>query len=314
MKNRISKLVVLLCVLSLLASGSVPAMASNAMDTGADCSLTVNYNDPDDGSPVVGAGFALFLVAKPGNGAYELTGSFKNMPVELKELDTAAMADMAKTIEALAALYGIAPTESGKTDEKGVYAVDGLEAGLYLLRGYSHSQNGRSYTTSPVLIYLPGYDEAEGQWVYDVEISAKSKVKSEDGGKVERKVLKVWKDDGSERPKEITVHLLRNGETFDTVTLSARNGWSHTWKDLEEDSYWMVAEDVPKGYTVTVAQEGITFVMTNTKPGTPPPSPPPPPDLPQTGQLWWPIPLLAAAGLVMFVTGYVRNRGKRNEN
>ena len=31
-------------------------------------------------------------------------------------------------------------------------------------------------------------------------------------------------------------------------------------------------------------------------------------DLPQTGQLWWPVPMLAAGGMFLFLIGWARNR------
>ena len=37
----------------------------------------------------------------------------------------------------------------------------------------------------------------------------------------------------------------------------------------------------------------------------PPPPPPPPPDLPQTGQLNWPIPLMAVSGAVLLIIGLI---------
>ena len=45
---------------------------------------------------------------------------------------------------------------------------------------------------------------------------------------------------------------------------------------------------------------------------TPTPTPPvtktPPPKLPQTGQLWWPVPLLVIAGLLFILAGWRRKR------
>ena len=94
------------------------------------------------------------------------------------------------------------------------------------------------------------------------------------------------------------------------------------------------------GYTVNVTQEGITFVVTNTyipgKPGEPKPGDGDPDDgtmiedsdipfsvlgatqqgmqtLPQTGQLWWPIPLLVCCGLFCIVVGVIRHRGVYDE-
>ena len=67
-----------------------------------------------------------------------------------------------------------------------------------------------------------------------------------------------------------------------------------------------------------VTREGITFVVTNTYdedvPDEPTPISPsepdePEPNLPQTGQLWWPVPLLICAGLLFVIVGLVRRRG-----
>lgn len=81
----------------------------------------------------------------------------------------------------------------------------------------------------------------------------------------------------------------------------------HTW-ELED-------------YTVLVTQEGTTFVVTNTyDEGTPenpeqPENPDQPgnPTLPQTGQLWWPVPVLVAGGLLLIVIGLLRRRGNTHE-
>ena len=59
---------------------------------------------------------------------------------------------------------------------------------------------------------------------------------------------------------------------------------------------------MPNGYTVTMAQEGNVFVLTNTYPRKQPPT------LPQTGMLWWPVPILACAGLALLITGLILRR------
>lgn len=173
-----------------------------------------------------------------------------------------------------------------------------------------------------------------------------SKVPSRDdrSDTINRKVLKVWKDAGHEsaRPKEIVVQLLCNGHVYDTVTLNAGNNWRYNWYDLDADDRWTVVEKEAKGYVVSVSRSGTTFVVTNTykpdepgkptpeqpsdtpnKPGTPntptsgKPNTPGRPSsggvsntskLPQTGQLWWPVPLLVCAGLMCFVIGIVKSR------
>ncbi|MBR6791305.1 MAG: Cna B-type domain-containing protein [Oscillospiraceae bacterium] len=164
---------------------------------------------------------------------------------------------------------------------------------------------------------------------------------------VTRKVLKVWReDDPADRPASIKVQLLRGGKLYDEVELTAKNNWRHTWHDLDTGARWTVTEDVPDGYTVTVSREGITFVITNTKedepsvpadpvdpvdpssdpssepssdpssepsggePGGPgdPSDPSDPGDLPQTGQLWWPVPMLFCCGLALILLGLLLRR------
>lgn len=38
------------------------------------------------------------------------------------------------------------------------------------------------------------------------------------------------------------------------------------------------------------------------------------PDIPQTGQLWWPVPLLACGGMALFLTGWLRRRGSADSD
>ena len=106
------------------------------------------------------------------------------------------------------------------------------------------------------------------------------------------------------------MQLLENGRVVDTVVLSEENHWQYTWENLKGSSKWQVAEaKTPEGYTVSVAQEGSTFIMTNTCPSDTPSR------LPQTGMLWWPVPLLACAGLLFVVMGYIlrRRHGESDE-
>lgn len=175
------------------------------------------------------------------------------------------------------------------------------------------------------MVMLPSLDKENNTWIYDVTANAKhdSEPVPEEPKTITRKVLKVWKDEGheKERPKEIEVQLLKDGEVFDTVTLSTSNDWRYTWDELDESFKWTVAEKELEDYTVLVTREGTTFVVTNTyDEGTPenpeqPENPDQPgnPTLPQTGQLWWPVPVLVAGGLLLIVIGLLRRRGNTHE-
>ena len=128
----------------------------------------------------------------------------------------------------------------------------------------------------------------------------------------EVEVEKIWEDGGheKERPAKIQVHLLCDGKVYDTVTLDAGNQWKYLWTDLEIGHEWKVEESsaLPR-YSVRVAQSGGKFTVVNTYG---PPETPPGEILPQTGQLWWPIPVLLCAGLLFIVLGLYT--GKRNDD
>lgn len=318
MKIRARFRAVTLCVLILVMMLPTRAFAAQSIDPAKSTSLTMSYRDGDD--PIMSARFDLHFVAeRNANGEYVMNGDFKNISVELEDMDSDGMLALAATLTAYIGYMDIQPLASGVTDSEGVLEFGGLKAGLYLVQGYTHEQDGYTYTSTPFLAYLPAYDEANDQWIYDLAVFPKheSAPDTPNDETVDRKVIKVWNDGGdeSERPGHIVVHLLRNGDIYDTVMLSAENNWRHTWTELDNDYTWTVVEVVPKGYTVTITKEGITFVITNSKPNdTPPPdNSTSPPTLPQTGQLWWPVPLLAAAGIILFLIGYIRNRGAFDE-
>ena len=127
-----------------------------------------------------------------------------------------------------------------------------------------------------------------------------------------------------------------NSAVRDTKTLSAQNGWSFTWSGLD-DGQWTVREkSVPDQYSVSQTEEttadGKIVTITNT---TPPvgvkgesrektsetekgkkgvkgssrqgdtASVESASRLPQTGQLWWPVWLLAGIAAVCLIIGLI---------
>ena len=121
----------------------------------------------------------------------------------------------------------------------------------------------------------------------------------------------MWEQDlDNNRPSSIQVDLLQKdaqGNTilYDQQILNAENHWSYTWNDLSSKYTWNVVETtVPRGYTVSSNSEGNTVVLTNTaktpviveqqKPSN---------QIPLTGQLLWPVPVLIITGITFLVIG-----------
>ena len=338
-KRRRQLYIALVCLAAVISLLPRSARAIGRIDTDQPVSLTVRCQKEQ---AVSGVRFSLYQVADvSGTAAFRLTGDFAGYPVSLDDLSSADWQALAGTLAAYAARDHLAPLDSGRTGSDGTLRFPqqqkSLLPGLYLVVGDSYTAGNRIYTPSPFLICLPNLDSETDMWVYDETVDPKYTWETGDGGDegggtVRRKVLKVWEDDGAEdeRPESVTVQLLRNGKVYDTVTLSGKNRWSYEWSGLEQGDIWQVVEaDVPEEYTVTVSREGVTFVVTNTlteeitdEPTPEGPLPEVPeenipdepvpqgPALPQTGVLWWPVPLLACAGMALFLAGWARRRSE----
>ena len=282
----------------------VPAavLATGHIDAGREASLRVYFGENGTGFP--GVSFSMYHAADVSEtGVYTLTGDFAKYPVSLEDLDSAGWRALAQTLAAYAARDELPPLQMKTTGQDGECHFSGLTAGLYLVIGERYTAENAVYTPEPMLVSLPG--QTEDDWNYDAEAICKFDREDTPAETICRKVQKVWKDQGGEgkRPEEIAVQLLENGRVADTITLSKENNWEYTWKNLDGNSRWQIAEaKVPNGYTVTISQEGTICIITNTRPYEPPPK------LPQTGMLWWPVPVLACGGLLLIVTGLVVRR------
>lgn len=344
MGKRITKaLVVLVCMLGLL---TVPAAAQTE---GAEAvSLRLQYVDEGRGDrPLAGLRLTLYRVADvTGVEGYRLTPEFSSARVDLTGSDAGAAAEtLCAFAQSEPETVEPAKAAQGETDEEGSFFVPELLPGLYLVTGETLRVSGGAYTPVPFLLALPQQDSG-GNVCRDVSLRIAQKLTQEPEDPsddcLDIEVKKVWRsDDAAQRPEHVTVLLLRNGERYASAELNEQNGWYWRWNGLSRSDAWMLAEEVPAGYTVLIEKDAdsrkITFTVTNTgthsmeepptegeSDETPPPAPQPPSDgtpdapdrLPQTGMLWQPVELLAAAGAAFLLAGWhVRRRsGTRDDN
>lgn len=309
MKKRMRRMIVCMIVFALIFS--TIAFAVEVPDLTKKCALLIAYTYDD--VPVASAEFDLYRVGDLSED-YELSlsGDFADYPVEVNGLDDKAFTKAADTLAGYVALDGHKPLKSVTTDTSGKARFDELDAGLYLLIGKSLKTDAGRYDVENQLIILPYAENTAGEWTYELEIKPKATFEETKPDPLKLMVVKVWDDKESgeiKRPVSVTVHLLRDGEKFDTVVLDEECNWRHEWTDLDRTYDWSVAEDVPTDYTVSIALEGTKFIITNTCKTPPPsPSPTPPPSIPQTGQLWWPVPVLLLIGTAMLAMGFMWRR------
>ena len=119
-------------------------------------------------------------------------------------------------------------------------------------------------------------------------------------------VNKLWKNDkeAGKRPETITVTLYKDGVKYDSKTISEKDKWTCTWKNLPSQYKWTVDEsNLPAGYTKSITQKGNTFTITNTYSS-----------IPGTGDssapiLWALLVLTTAAGAVLTIRKLRKEKG-----
>ena len=273
----------------LMLSCSVPAMAAGSPSTG---SITVTMADAKDKSPIVGAPLDIYhvatLIIDAGNNMYySYTDSFRGCGHELTDPDLAAL--LAVFVEG----KGIQSTRL-VTDSSGKASVGTLPLGLYLVK-QTAAVNGYALC-KPFLVSVPA--QIENALVYDVQAAPKTDIEK----LTNITIKKQWNiDRHSSAPSSVTVALHDNGKLIGTFTLNAANNWEVNLENMPaSDGYTVTEQNVPKGFTATYSKNGNCFIVTNSS------------TLAQTGQLVWPIPLLAAMGMLLLALGIVilRKPGK----
>ena len=257
-------------------------------------SISVTLMAQDSKTPITGAELSLYYVAtvrlnSKNNLSYTFTDAFKNCGCALDDPALSVKLDV------FVENYSVAK-EKLVTDAHGKVSFTNLPLGLYFVK-QTNTVAGYAPCTS-FLVTVPNYTD-EG-YVYDVNASPKTDV----ARLTSITIKKVWNTDASAKVVDsVTVQLLRDGVVVETAILSDQNNWQVTYSDMpESDTYSIKELAVPKGFTATYQQKGYVFTVTNTS------------TLIQTGQLMWPIPVLAVSGMLFIAVGIALLQKKRKTN
>lgn len=306
-----------LCMVIMLFPLHVVAAPEND-----ETSLTIKY-------PVGNVYFIFYKVADFSEyGDFELVSPFDIYADEItnleilekapEEMTTESWVNLAYTLQSYVVSERISYDFIERTSESGRITIENIDKGLYLIIGEQAESEEKIYTPAPVMMTVPNRDEA-GEWDNQVVLDYSGKTSINDIYD-EYTVRKDWVDDGYEnkRPEQITVDLYMvsadgSGELYEKdIVLNADNNWTYTWTDLPTGYKWIVYEnDVPDNYKVSNQVDGNKLILVNTydEPGTPDtPTSPPGGRVPQTGQLWWPVPFLTIFGIAFFAIGWVRRK------
>lgn len=290
-------------------------------------SITLNISDSTTGTPLKNAAFRIYLFAE----AYEIgngIGYDYVIPYDECKMDMDNLQDAYLPIHLTHFAYtNSLPYTEKVSDEKGHIVFDDLVPGVYLVLPSGSIEN--YFMPSPFVINIPLYDNENKNWIYDINATPKMKIhsNSEENSTTYISVKKVWESDVN-HPESVTVSLLCDFKSVETVELNEENSWSFRWENLSKKHTWSVVEaQVPDGYTVSYEVSSNTVVIINKKnkdeATTSPADRLPedeetttaPEELIYTGQLNWPIPVFTIAGLLLFSLGWaLLNLGKKENS
>ena len=275
----------------LLISLTLPCLA--AAESGK---ITVTLEDKDK-NIINGLEVYFCQIAELNSTGYHLTNAFENSGISISGIVNTPNEMTAKTI----ADYIKSNNVSAKSviSENGKAVVSDLNLGIWIV----YPQENSKYTFNPYIVFLPF--ESNGKLYY--EISSSPKVEDSNLNEMNIYVVKKWDDRNNaskKRPDSVTVELLENDIVVTEAVLSEANGWTHTFTKLSKNGNYSVREKAVADYKASYSgdfQNG--FIVTNTYVGE---------KLPQTGQYWWPIVIIAIAGIGFVLLGIFELGAKKN--
>ena len=315
-----------MCLILLFAMLFSPSSFAESAAEKEEYSVTIVCRS--EGNEIPGLVYSLYRVADmEDDGTLSPVGEFASLPVALN-VGEDGRDKLAQTLKAYVFADSVSPSLRGTTGEDGTALVSVPEPGLYLMTAERISIGLLTYSTKPLLLTLPSGNPAGKDPLNRISVFPKFSAEEnpEDNPTdetVTRKVIVVWDDENVPelRPERVTIELHRNGEIVDQEELNELNGWRWTWDGLPVRDHlgsvneWTVVERIGTDHTVMIEERGITFVVVNTLDGETEASSDinvetEEPKLPQTGQLWMPVPYLICGGLLLILTGTLLIRRK----
>ena len=286
--------IISVCSVLLLLFGFSDTVFADEFNIDRMGSITVTLTDNEENKAIVGAEISLYYVAeieeiKNDKIRYIYTKEFENSKISLDDKDFVTKIEDFITQKEPSCIKAI-------TNQDGSTTFEELPLGVYYLMQTS-SVDGFA-PCIPFIVTVP--NENNGDYVYDVDATPKTEVQK----LTSITIKKVWNTNAAAKAsKNVKVELLNDGKVVKTAVLDSENDWQITYNNMPKSDAYSVREvNIPKGFTATYKQKGYVFTVTNTA------------ALIQTGQLIWPIPVLAMSGMLLIAVGFVFLRKKRKTN
>lgn len=277
MKSIRKRLAAVLAALTLLVWCAAPAFALEVVDLSRTGSIKVSLYDSETSEAVGGGTLTLYRVAKVqkdnANLSFVYTNGFEDCGVELGDLSEGELAG--RLAEKIAAT---AESTTVEISDLGTAEFGDLEVGLYLVVQTTAAENYN--VINPFLVSVP--IQENGSYVYDVDALPKvgtAAKKTPEPPDTPDKPDTPDTPDTPDKPEE------ENPNTPAAPGPDNPDGW--VLGDHGEKNY--PNPDNPNGHVMGAH------------------------GLPQTGQLNWPIPVLAVTGVVLVAAGIKLKKGNRRD-
>ncbi len=291
MNRLINAVMFLVMVLSVTAYGA-------DIDFTKTGSITVTLEASTGEKPKDGT-LTLYHAADLSSDGYTYTTAFKDCTEDLTENLNQSKAN---ALAAYVSANGITG-QSQNIGSDGTAVFDNLDLGLYLVVQTADSTG--FYTANSFLVSVPL--EENSAWVYDVDASPKAAISVEtDSGDTPTTPDDTDDPDDTDEPSEKTPsgggggggsHILNPpDESEKTSDRKPNTSTPHTSTlpaDPDEPPAETEDEDIDEPHEVEVTPEEPIIIEEKEEE-----------TLPQTGQLNWPVPILAISGLLIFSLGW----------
>lgn len=279
MKSIRKRLAAVLAALTLLVWCAAPAFALEVVDLSRTGSIKVSLYDSETSEAVGGGTLTLYRVAKVqkdnANLSFVYTNGFEDCGVELGDLSEGELAG--RLAEKIAAT---AESTTVEISDFGAAEFGDLEVGLYLVVQTTAAENYN--VINPFLVSVP--IQENGSYVYDVDALPKVGTAAKKTPEPPDKPDTPDTPDTPDKPDEEKPNtpVAPGPDNPDGWVLGAHG--EKIYRNPEAPS-----PDNPNGYVMGAH------------------------GLPQTGQLNWPIPVLAVTGVVLVAAGIKLKKGTRKD-
>ena len=291
MKTILKRIFVMTLAVELLCCSAFPCFA--AAEKGI---ISVTLEDKSK-NKINDVTVYLCQVAELHNNGYYPTTAFENSGISISGLINSPDESSAEAVTDYIRSNQIEVLSSASKNGKVSFSDLGL--GIWAV----FCDEDSKYTFNPFIVLLPY--ESGGKLYF--EVSSVPKIEDRNPNEISIYVVKKWDDKNNaakKRPDSVNIELLNGSEVVLAATLSESNGWSHTFTGVSKDGDYSVREISVANYQANYSGDTANgFVVTNTYNGE---------KLPQTGQYWWPILLIAIAGFGFIALGVYEVGVKKN--